>query len=115
MANFQQIGSKFLFGTVCRLVENHDFATVLFHQESYDFAAESGESIPMGNHTSELITAQDSLQYPLVSFALEVDAAAEVFDDFRFWEALPHELDLRGQVVRLRFPAGAAVAKGSDV
>ena len=115
MENFQQIGSKFFFGTVCRLVENHDFATVLFHQESNDFAAESGESIPMGNHTSEFITAQESFQYPLVSFAFEVDAATEVFDDFRFGVAFPHEFDLRGQVVRLRFPAGAAVAKGSDV
>ena len=115
MAYFQQIGSKLFLGAVCSLVENHDFATVLFHQESYDFAAESGESIPMGNHNSEFITAQKSFQYPLASFALEVDAAAEVFDDVRRREAFPHEFDLRRQVVRLRFPADAAVAKGSDV
>ena len=62
METRQQIGSKFLFGTMCSCVENHDFATVLFDQVSNDFAAASGESIPMGDHNSELITAQDAFQ-----------------------------------------------------
>ncbi len=115
MENLQQIGSKFLFGTVCSLVENHDFSTVLFDQESNDFSAESGESIPMGDHNSAFITAQEAFQYPLESFALEVDATAEVFDDFRFGVALPHECDLRREGVRLRFPTDPAVAKGSNV
>ena len=62
METRQQIGSKFLFGRVCSCVANHDFATVLFDQVSNDFAAESGESIPMGDHNSEFITAQDAFQ-----------------------------------------------------
>ena len=112
MENLQQIGSKFLFGTVCRLVENHDFATVLFNQESDNFTAESGESIPMGDHNSAFITAQESFQYPLESFAFEVDAAAEVFDDFRFGELFPHVRNLRREGIRLRFSTDTAVANG---
>ena len=115
MENLQQIGSKFLFGRVCSCVENHDFATVLFDQVSNDFTAESSESIPMGAHNSAFITAQDAFQYPLESFAFEVDATAEGLDDLCFWESLPHPLNLRGEVVRLRFTADSAVAKGSRI
>ena len=114
METLQQIGSKFLFGTECSLVENHDFSTVLFDQASNNFAAESGESIPMGHHNSAFITAQEAFQYPLESFALEVDATAEVFDDFRLWEFFTHVGDLRREGVRLRFPTDPAVAKGSN-
>ena len=115
MENLQQIGNrKFLIWTVCSLVENHDFATVLFDQESNNFTAASGESIPMGDHNSAFITAQEAFQYPLESFALEVDATAEVFDDFRFGELFTHVGDLRREVGRLRFPADPAVTKGSN-
>ena len=114
METLQQIGSKFFFGTVCSFVENHDFSTVLFDQASNNFTAESGESIPMGDHNSEFITAQEAFQYPLESFALEVDATAEVFDDFRFGELFTHVGDLRREGVRLRFPTDPAVAKGSN-
>ena len=116
MENLQQIGSKFLFGAVSSLVENHDFSTVLLDKISNDFAAEAGESIPMGDHNSEFITAQDPVQYPLESFSLEVDAAAEVLDNFRFWELFLHVGDLRGEGVRLCFPADTeTVANGRNV
>ena len=62
MQNREEIGSKFFFRTVNSFVENHDFATVLFDQELYDFAAEPGESIPMGNNNAEFITSQDAFQ-----------------------------------------------------
>ncbi len=41
MENLQQIGSKFLFGTVSSLVENHDFSTVLLEKISKDFATQN--------------------------------------------------------------------------
>jgi len=63
MQNCEQIGSKFfLSGTVNSFVENHDFSTVFFDQELYDFSAETGESIPMGNNNAEFITSQDAFQ-----------------------------------------------------
>ncbi len=62
MQNREEIGSKLRFRTVNSFVENHDFATVLFHQELYDFSAETGESIPMGNNNAEFITSQDAFQ-----------------------------------------------------
>jgi hypothetical protein len=34
----------------------------LFDQKLYDFAAEAGESIPMGNNNAEFITSQDAFQ-----------------------------------------------------
>ena len=58
----EQVFCEFLFGTVNRRAKNHDFSTVLLDQELYDFAAEAGESIPMGNNNSELITSQDAFQ-----------------------------------------------------
>ncbi len=115
MENLQQIGSKFLFGTVSSLVENHDFSTVLLDKISNDFAAEAGESIPMGDHNAAFITAQDSVQYPLEAFSLEVNATAEVLDNFRLGELFLHVGDLRGEGVRLRFSADAAVANGRNV
>jgi len=60
--NCEEIGNKFLLGTVNSFVENHDLSTVLFNQELYDFSAESGESIPMGNNKAEFITSQDAFQ-----------------------------------------------------
>jgi hypothetical protein len=62
MQNCEEIGSKFLCGAVYSFVENHDFSTVLFDKELYDFAPESGESIPMGNNNAEFITSQDAFQ-----------------------------------------------------
>ena len=70
----------------------------------------------MGDHNSEFIAAQDSVQYPLESFSLEVDATAEVLDNFRFWELFLHVGDLRGEGVRLRFPADTETeANGRNV
>ena len=62
MRNCEEIGRKFFFGTVNSFVENHDFSTVLFNQELYDFAAEADESIPMGNNKAEFIASQDGFQ-----------------------------------------------------
>jgi len=62
MQNCEEIGSKFCLGAVNSLVENHDFSTVLFDQELYDFAAETGESIPVGNNNAEFIASQDAFQ-----------------------------------------------------
>ncbi len=115
MENLQQIGSKLFFGAVSSLVENHDFSTVLLDKISKDFAAESCESIPMGDHNSEFIAAQDSVQYPLESFSLEVDATAEVLDNLRFRVPFLHEFDLRGEGVRLRFSSDSTVANGRNV
>ena len=62
MQNCEEIGSKFCFRTLNSFVENHDFSTVLFNQELYEFSAAAGESIPMGNNNAEFIASQDSLQ-----------------------------------------------------
>ena len=56
------LGEFFFWETVSLIVENHDFSTVLFDKELYDFTAESGESIPMGNNNREFLSAQDTFQ-----------------------------------------------------
>jgi hypothetical protein len=55
MEDGEQIRGEFCFGTVTFIVENHEFSAVLLNKVLYDFNAESGESIPMGNHNLEFI------------------------------------------------------------
>ena len=63
MRNCEEIGSPFFrWWTENIFVENHDFSTVLFDQELYDCAAETGESIPMGNNKAAFIASQDAFQ-----------------------------------------------------
>ena len=48
------------------------------------------------------------------SFALEVDAAAEVLDDCRFGKLLAHGGDMQREGIRSGFTTDVAVAKGSN-
>ena len=116
MENCEQIGSKCLFGTVYSLVENHDLSTVLFDQELYNLSAESGESVPMGNNNSALISSHNTLQYGLKPFWFEIDAAPVVFDDFRYGEFATHGLnpDSSG-IVGLSFSTNSTAASGSNI
>jgi hypothetical protein len=58
----EQISCEFRFGAMTFMVENHEFSTVLLDKVLYDFNAESGESIPMGNHNLEFIALVKSVQ-----------------------------------------------------
>ena len=70
----------------------------------------------MGDHNSEFIAAQDSVQYPLESASNEVDATAEVLDNLRFRVPFLHVGDLRGEGVRLRFSSDTeTLANGRNV
>ena len=93
MEDGQEVLGEFLFWeTVSLIVENHEFSTVLFDKELYDFTAKSGESIPMGNNNPELISSQETSQYGnLKSFPLKVEVSTPVVsDDFCVWVDLLH-------------------------
>jgi hypothetical protein len=53
---------------------NHEFSIVLFNEVTEQ---------SIGNHNFELVSAQKSFQYGAQSFALEVEPASDVSDDFR--------------------------------
>ena len=44
-------------GAVCNLVENHEFATVLFNEQSDEFCSNSRKTVSVGNHKRELFSA----------------------------------------------------------
>ena len=44
-------------GAVCNLVENHEFATVLFNEQRDEFCSKSRKTVSVGNHNRELFSA----------------------------------------------------------
>ena len=101
MKDGKQVLGKFFFWAVYWVVENQEFATVLFAQPPEDFNAKSRKTVSVGNHKRELVAAQKSSQYGPQSFSFEVKTAADVRDDFRLWEPLAHVDDLSGKIVAL--------------
>jgi hypothetical protein len=59
MQDGENILREFLLGAVVRLSENHDFpAVTLALDEPFDeFETEPGESVAVGNHKAEFISA----------------------------------------------------------
>jgi hypothetical protein len=45
-----------------RWIENHEFPAVVFNEESQNIDPKTGESVTMGNHNLELISAQELFQ-----------------------------------------------------
>ena len=77
-----------------------------------EFKPESGESVPVGNHKSELISAVKSLQYGEQSLALPVEASGDVGDDLSTGVELSHLGDLPLEVSTLLRSTDPAVADG---
>ena len=80
-----------------------------------EFKSESGESVPVGNHKSELISAVKSLQYGYKSLALPVESSGDVSDNLGFGKEFPHLGDLPLEVPALLGGADPAVADGLRV
>ena len=80
-----------------------------------EFKAESGESVPVGNHESELISAVRPLQYGDESLAFPVEAPGDVSDDLGVGVDLSHLSDLPLEVSALLGRTDPAVADGLGV
>ena len=59
-----------------------------------EFKPEAGESVPVGNHKIELISAVKSFQYGDESLAFPVESAGDVGDDLGLGIELSHVSDL---------------------
>ena len=81
MEDGEKILGEFGFGAGIMLVDNQEFAAVLLNQPLDEFKPEAGQTVSVGNHKSELISAVKPLQYGEQSFSLPVEASGDVSDD----------------------------------
>ncbi len=80
-----------------------------------EFKAGSGESVPVGNHKSELISVAKSLQYGEESPAFPVEASGGVSDNLGFGVEFSHVSGLTLEVSPLLGGTDPAVADGPGV
>ena len=108
----ENILGKFGLGVCVPVIENQDASSVLVCKPFDEFESEPREPVAVGNHNTELISLVKSFQYGEESFALPVEASADVGDDVGIGELFLHELDLSEEVVFLSVGADPAVADG---
>ena len=108
----ENILGKFGLGVCVLVIENQDASSVLVCKPFDEFESEPCEPVAVGNHNTELISLVKSFQYGEESFALPVEASADVGDDVGIGELFLHELDLSEEVVFLSVGTDPAVADG---
>ena len=108
----ENILGEFGLGACVLVIENQDASSVLVCKPFDEFESGPCEPVAVGNHNTELISLVKSFQYGEESFALPVEASADVGDDVGIGELFLHELDLSEEVVFLFVGADPAVADG---
>ena len=108
----ENILGKFGLGACVLVIENQDSSSVLVGKPFDEFEAEPREAVAVGNHNAELISLVKSFQYGEQSFALPVEASADVGDDVGIGELFLHELDLSEEVIFLFVGTDPAVTDG---
>ena len=112
MEDGENILGKFGLGACVLVIENQDSSSVLVGKPFDEFEAEPREAVAVGNHNAELISLVKSFQYGEQSFALPVEASADVGDDVGIGELFLHELDLSEEVIFLFVGTDPAVTDG---
>ena len=87
----------------------------MLNQPLDEFKPEAGQTVSVGNHKSELISAVKPLQYGEQSFSLPVEASGDVSDDLGVGVELSHVSDLPLEVSALLGRTDPAVADGLGV
>ena len=108
----ENILGEFGLGACVPVIENQDASSVLVCKPFDEFESEPREPVAVGNHNTELISLVKSFQYGEESFALPVEASADVGDDVGIGELFLHELDLSEEVIFLSVGVDPAVADG---
>lgn len=106
----EQVLGEFIFGATQSLIENHDFPAVLLNEASKQVESKPTESVTVGNHNLELVSAQNASQYGLKPFAFEVESTPDVFDDFRLRINRLESLALSFKVVTLLIGTDSTIA-----
>ena len=87
----------------------------MLNQPLDEFKPEAGQTVSVGNHKSELISAVKPLQYGEQSLAFPVEASGDVSDDLGVGVELSHVSDLPLEVSALLGRTDPAVADGLGV
>ena len=109
MHDRQEVFGKLGFGRLMLVVENHELHLLSFEEPSDEIESESAESVSMGNGNRAYFSVKRSFQKGFKPFAFEVEAAADVFDDFGVGTPLAEEGDLSFEVCLLAGGGDAAV------
>ncbi len=114
MQNREQVASKFLFGRLLDVVENHEFSAVALDKPSDEFVPKSAKAVFVGNHNLLDISFDCRFQYGSKTFSFEIEPRTNVFDDFVFWVFSSHEFDLAVKIVSLLGTGYSTVADSSS-
>ena len=115
MQDGEQVSGKFLLRGLFDVIENHESSAVTFDKPKYEFVAESTEPVFVGNHNLLDISTDCGFQYGSKTFPFEIEARADVFDDFVFWVLGPHEIDLSFKIITLLWARHTAIADSSSL
>ena len=106
----EQVCGKFLLWREIALVENHEFSTASLEDSFDEINTKSCNSVSVGNHNFELISAHRAFQNGVKPFSFEVETQADVLDDLGFWKPLFKPFDLSLQIVFLFVAGNSAIA-----
>lgn len=112
MHDRQEVFGEFDFGRLFVVVENHELDSVALEEPSEELESESAESVTVGHGNRSYVSVKRSSQKGFKTFALEVEPAADVFDNFGAGAAFLEEGDLSFKVC---FLAGGGDAAVGDV
>lgn len=109
MYDGEKVVGKLFFGRSNVVVLDQEFRVVLRTQPLKEAKGDSAESVSVGYHKLFDRSLQYELNHFTERFSLEVDAGADVREDFVFWVPFLHEVFLAKQILFLLRRADSAV------
>ena len=109
MHDRQEVFGKLDLGRLVVVVENHEFDPVPLEEPAEELESEATEAVAVGHGNRAYTSVKRASQKGSKAFALEVEATANVFDDFGAWAALAEEGDLSFEVRLLASGGDATV------
>lgn len=98
MHDRQEVFGELALGSESLVVENHELDLLSLEKPLNELESEAAESVAMGNGNRSYSSLQRAFQNGFKTLALEVEPAADVFDNFGFGAPLPHVRDLAFEV-----------------
>jgi hypothetical protein len=113
MHDRQEVLGELALGSESLVVENHELNLLSLEQPLDELESEAAESVAMGNGNRSYSSLHCAFQNGFKPLALEVEPAADVFDDFGFGAPLAHVRDLTFEVGLLAGGGDSAVGDGN--
>jgi hypothetical protein len=109
MHDRQEIFGELLLGRGALVTENHELDALALEDPADEFETESAESIAVGNAHFLYVSTKRSFQNGAKAFSLEVEARADISNDFVAGALILHEGDLPLEVIFLLCGGNAAI------